>query len=82
MQRLAVAEAGPQDRLPLLLERALPALRRNVVVVLVSTRHVDPAEATGHAVRASSGRAPWEWSGRIECIDVSSDELPTYFLAQ
>ena len=81
MERLAVAEAHTDDRLPALLERALVDVEPGTEVLLVTTRQVDVrdpvrfAAVWGDASRRSAAR-------RIRIINTSEEELAAYFEAE
>ena len=80
MQRLAVAEARSEDRLPELLEQALGEIEPGTEIVLIATRPVDLTDAGRFAaVWADPGRKAL--ARRIRCVDTSSDELGEYFRA-
>ena len=78
MERLAVAEASPEDRLPGLLDRALAQIEPGTEVILVSTRPNDLSDAE---------RFPMLWrdparraiARRVRTIDASAEELTEYF---
>jgi uncharacterized protein (DUF58 family) len=78
MQRLAVLQAHSDDRLPELLEEALPQIEPGTEIVLVSTRPIDLAdEARLAAFWAAPARA--RLLRQVRCVDTSSDQLVEYF---
>jgi len=81
MERLAVVEAQSEDRLPEMLARVLPQLDPGTEVVLVTTRPVDLSDAARFgALWSDSGRRAA--LRRLRCVDASSEELTTYFVAE
>jgi len=78
MERLAVAEASAEDRLPGLLDRALGQIEPGTEVILVSTRPNDLSDAERFPMlwRDPAGRA---MARRIRTIDASAEELAEYF---
>jgi uncharacterized protein (DUF58 family) len=81
MERLTMADAGRDDGLPELLERAAGDVRAGTEIVLVSTRPNDLGDAARFACL-------WEdparraFAKRIRCVDTSSEELSHYFRMQ
>ncbi len=78
MQRLAVAEARSEDRLPELLARALDEIEPGTQIMLVSTRPVDLADTARFAAFCADP-ARRARARRIRCVDASGDELGEYF---
>jgi len=78
MERLAVAEASAEDRLPGLLEHALGQIEPGTEVILVSTRPNDLSDAKRFPMlwRDPARRA---MARRIRTIDASAEELADYF---
>jgi uncharacterized protein (DUF58 family) len=78
MERLAVAQASSEDRLPKLLEVALGRIGPDADVVLVSTRAVDLADPRrfGGAWEDPGGRVIAQ---RIHRISAAAGELAEYF---
>lgn len=81
MERLALAEADGQDRLPALLGRALGQIEPGTEVVLVTTRPVDLGDAQrfaavyGDPARRAAAR-------RIRVINTAEEALAEYFRAE
>jgi uncharacterized protein (DUF58 family) len=81
MQRLAVAEASSEDRLPALIEHALARIEPGAEVVLISARANDLNDAA---------RFPMLWSDparramvrRIRTVHTATEELAEYFQAE
>ena len=81
MERLAVAEAASEDRLPALFEHVLGQIEPGTEVVLVSTRANDLSDA---------GRFPMLWrdparralARRIRTVSTADEELAEYFQAE
>lgn len=81
MEQLAVAEAGSEDRLAELLQRAGGEIEPGTEVVLVSTRPVDLSD-TSRFASLWADPARRALARRIRCIDASADELARYFQPQ
>ena len=81
MERLAVAEASSEDRLPALLEQALAQIEPGTEVVLVSTRANDLSDAARFPVlwRDPARRAMVR---RVRTINTAGNELADYFQAE
>jgi uncharacterized protein (DUF58 family) len=78
MERLAVAEASSEDRLPALLERALRQTNPGAQVVLVSTRANDLSDRERFAtLREDPARRAL--ARRIRTVNVAGGELADYF---
>jgi len=81
MERLAVAEAASEDRLPALFEHVLGRIEPGTEVVLVSTRSNDLSDV---------GRFPMLWrdparralARRIRTINAADEQLAKYFQAE
>lgn len=81
MERLAVAEAASEDRLPALFEHVLGRIEPGTEVVLVSTRSNDLSDV---------GRFPMLWrdparralARRIRTINAADEQLAKYFRAE
>lgn len=80
MQRLAMAEAQCQDRLPELLQRALADIEPGTEIALLSTRPVDLTD-TARFARLWADPAYRAMARRIRCVDTSGDDLGEYFRA-
>ena len=78
MERLAVAEASSEDRLPALLEHALARIEPGAEVVLISPRANDLSDAARFPVLSSdpSRRA---MARRIRTVNTATEELAEYF---
>jgi len=78
LQRLAVAQAHHDDRLPELLARALADVEPGTEIVLLATRPTDLSEASrfGPSLSAPARRALVQ---NIRCIDTSSDDLAQFY---
>ena len=81
MERLATVEARSDDALPALLAHALPSVTSDTEVVLVSTRPVDLSDPA-RFVALWSDPVLRDRVRRILCVDTSSEQLSTYFLAE
>ncbi len=81
MERLATVEARSDDALPALLAHALPRIAADTEIVLVSTRPVDLAD-TARFAALWSDPVLRDRARRILCVDTSSEQLATYFLAE
>jgi uncharacterized protein (DUF58 family) len=81
MEKLAVARACREDRLPQLLEWIAGRMDSRTEVVLVGTRGVD-LDDPGRFPVPGDDRARRALVGRIRRIDTSSEELSRYFLPQ
>jgi len=77
-ERLAVAEASSEDRLPALFEEALPRIQPGAEVVLVSTRanELDDIERFPMLSRDPARRA---MARRIRTVNTAGEELAEYF---
>ncbi|MFH1919754.1 MAG: DUF58 domain-containing protein [Planctomycetota bacterium] len=77
-ERLAVAEASSEDRLPALFEEALPRIQPGTEVVLVSTRanDLDDIERFPMLWRDPARRA---MARRIRTVNTAGEELAEYF---
>jgi uncharacterized protein (DUF58 family) len=78
MEQLAVAQASPEDRLPQLLAKIMPEIRRGAMTVIVSTRAVDLHDTERFAC-VWDDPAQRSALRRFLCIDASGDELQEYF---
>jgi uncharacterized protein (DUF58 family) len=77
MQRLAIAEADHQHRLPEMLEAALGRVSPGMEPVLISTRSVDLAAPELAALWSDPHRRGLR--RRIRCIDASGVQLQQYY---
>ena len=80
MEALAVAEAGPKDRLPELLDSALEVIRPGTSIVLISTRSVELGSPRFSEVWKDQRKRAW--LGRMLVIDAGSTQLGQYFQAE
>jgi uncharacterized protein (DUF58 family) len=78
MERLAVAEASPEDRLPELLERTLPAIEPGTEVVLISTRANDLRDADRFASLAGDP-ALRSRLRRLRNVNSAGESLDEYY---
>jgi uncharacterized protein (DUF58 family) len=78
MEQLAVAQASAADRLPELLAKTVPEIRRGAMTVIVSTRAVDLHDTERFAC-VWDDPAQRNALRRFLCIDASSEELDEYF---
>jgi uncharacterized protein (DUF58 family) len=78
LEQLAIAEAGPTERLAELMKVAADEISPRDHVVLISTRQVDLGAAAGKAALTEDrgGRA---WLGRTLVLNAASDQLFEYF---
>jgi hypothetical protein len=81
MERLALIEANPADRVPELLQQSAARIEPGTEIVLVSTRALDLAQAD------YTGRMPLEFARRpsgkgLRVVDTSSTSLTKYFQAE
>jgi len=81
MKTLAVLAAESEDRLPVLIEHVLSDIASGTEIVLVSTRPVDLSDGKRFAA-VWSNPALHAAARRVRCIDVSSDELEEFFIAE
>lgn len=81
MERLAVAEASSEDRLPALLDHALRQVRPGTQVVVVSTRANDLGDSDRFDVlcRDPARRALVR---KVRVVNAGSDELAEYFFVE
>ncbi len=80
MESLAVAEAGPEDRLPDLLDRALASLEPGTEVILVTSRAVDLTDPERFAALWNDP-ARRNIVPRIRVISTAGEGLAEYFHA-
>ncbi|MCA9268719.1 MAG: DUF58 domain-containing protein [Planctomycetales bacterium] len=78
MERLALVQAGSEDRTAALLLDALPQIPPGTMTCLISTRPVDLADTQRFAALWDDPRMRTAMT-QILCIDASSDELFEYF---
>jgi uncharacterized protein (DUF58 family) len=81
MERLAMAEADHNDRLPELLTQALDEVRPGTSIVLVGTRPADLSHPKRFEALWKDPRRK-AWAGRILTIDAGSSQLDEYFQAE
>lgn len=81
LERLAIAEASSDDRLPELLRQAVEQIDPGVEIVLVSPRPVDVCDASRFPAiqRSPAWRAA---ASRMRQINTASEELADYFVAE
>ena len=78
MERLAVAEASDEDRLPKLFEQVLGRIAQGTEVVVISTRAIDLCDSRRFEM-LQTDPARRALLRRILTIDTSTDELAGYF---
>lgn len=78
LERLALAAATSDDRLPAALDEALAHARPETKLVLVGTRSVDLADGARFAAVWADPRKR-AWLGRLLTIDVGDGELSEWF---
>lgn len=78
MEKLAVASAGSEDRLPELLDHALRQIEPGTEVVLLSPRSVDPGDPERFA-GLGSGPVRRALAGRIRLVNTAGTEWDQYF---